>query len=154
MQITSGNLHAPCTWPLHVTSPVTYARTLCAAQLNSRSWVDWAPLHDFAESGTFSERRRSLVSARDVSHDFFRSRWASLDQPSVFVTRLTILHIGYKYSMIGQSYPLFSHLAWVTNIDSRLILALQLLATTRFHFSPAFASFTTPDFEAQKWYLM
>ena len=55
---------------------VTPAHGLCAAELNLRSWVDWAPLHNFAESATFSERQKSVVSARDVSHDFFRLRWA------------------------------------------------------------------------------
>ena len=63
----------PCTWP----HPVTPARGLCAAQLNSWSWVNWTPLHDFAESATSLEHQRSVVSARDVLRDFFCSCWAS-----------------------------------------------------------------------------
>ena len=64
-------------WPLHVTSPVTPGHGLCAAQINSWSWVDWTSLHGFAKSTNSSERKRSVVSACDVSRDFFRSRWAS-----------------------------------------------------------------------------
>ena len=64
----------PCTWP-HL---VILARGPCAAQLNSGSWVDWVPFQGFAKSATFLEQQRSVVSARDVSRDFFRSRWAFL----------------------------------------------------------------------------
>ena len=72
LHVTS--LRDPCTWP----HPVTPAHGLCAAQLNLRSGVNWAPLRGFAESTTSSKRQRSVMSARDVSRDFFRSRWASL----------------------------------------------------------------------------
>ena len=50
---------------------VTLACSLCAAQLNSRSWVNWAPLHGFAKSATFSECQRSILLAPDISRDFF-----------------------------------------------------------------------------------
>ena len=63
-----------CMWP----HPVTPARGLCAAQLDLQNWVDWSPLHDFAKSATFLERQKSIVSARDVSRDFFYWRRASL----------------------------------------------------------------------------
>ena len=94
MQITLGNSHAPCMWPFHValardpcTWPhlVTPASDFCAAQLNLWSWVDWTPLHDFAKSATSLERRKSLVSARDVSRDFFYSRWASFSINLVYL---------------------------------------------------------------------
>ena len=75
--------------------PVTPASDLCTAHLNSRSWVDWAPFHGFAKSATFSDCQRSVVSARDVSCNFFRSGLASpLDQPSVYVTTLTVLQLS------------------------------------------------------------
>ena len=84
MQISSGNLHAPCTQllPRDLTlacdlTPWSLARGPCAAQLNLWSWVNWTPLHNFAKSTNSSERQGSVVSARDVSRDFFRSRWAS-----------------------------------------------------------------------------
>ena len=84
MQITPGNSHAPCTQPLP--RDLTLARDLtpwpltcgpCAAQLNLWSWVNWTALHNFAKSATFLERQRSVVSACDVSCDFFRSHRAS-----------------------------------------------------------------------------
>ena len=87
MQIIPGNSHDPCIWP----HPVTPARDLCASQLNLRTWVNWALFCNFAESANSLERWKSIVSARDVSRDFFCSRWASLlNQLSVF-TRLTVL---------------------------------------------------------------
>ena len=82
MQITLGNSHAPCTqpfftWPLHVTSPRDPCTWPLYSSTHSQSWVNWAPLYGFAESATSSECQRSVVSACDISHDFFRSRWAS-----------------------------------------------------------------------------
>ena len=140
MQITPGNSHAPCMWPLLVAPardpctwphPVIPIRGFCAAQLNLWSWVNWTLLHDFAKNATYSERRRSVVSARDVSRDFFRSRWASLDQPSVFVTRLTILHLTNKCHSIRsirfiQPIALISglHLCNSRSSTSRLVLKL------------------------------
>ena len=85
----------PCTWP----HPVTLARGLCAAQLNSWSWVDWAPLYGFAKSATSSERQRSVVSARDVSRHFFRLRWASL------LINLVCLLLGWSFYNFESSTP-------------------------------------------------
>ena len=39
--------------------------------------MNWTPLHGIAKSTTFLERQRSVVSARNVSRDFFCLRWAS-----------------------------------------------------------------------------
>ena len=64
-----------CTWPLHMNSARNPYMRPCATQLNSQSWVNSAPLHDFAKSTTFLERRRSVVSARDILFDFFHSYW-------------------------------------------------------------------------------
>ena len=84
MQITSSNSHAPCTQPFprdltpaHNLTPWLLTHGLCAAELNLWSWVNWTPLQNFAKSATSLERQRSVVSASDVSRDFFRSRWAS-----------------------------------------------------------------------------
>ena len=62
----------PFTWA----QPVTPAHGFCTAQLNLWSWEDWAAFQGFAKSVTFSKCQRSVVSARDVLHDFFCSRWA------------------------------------------------------------------------------
>ena len=80
MQITPGNSHAPSTWPLHmilVRDLTPWPLYVALVQPNLRSWVDWTLFHNFAKSITASERWRSVVLARDVSRDFFRSRWAS-----------------------------------------------------------------------------
>ena len=106
MQITQGNLHAPCkqllsTWPLHVTSPCDPCTwPLCSPT----QFVELSRLNtslQFCQSATSLERQKSVVSARDILRDFFRSRWAFLNQPSVF-TRLTVLHkyVIYKWSKL------------------------------------------------------
>ena len=82
MQITLGSLYTPCTQPhprdsctwLH---PLIPAYSFCAVQLNLWSWVNWISLQDFAKNAISLECQRSVVSARDISRDFFRSRWAS-----------------------------------------------------------------------------
>ena len=60
-------------WP-HLLTPV---RGFYTAQLNLWSWVDWTPFYNFAKTTTSLERWRSVVSALDVSRNFFHSRWAS-----------------------------------------------------------------------------
>ena len=45
--------------------------------IESWSWVNLTLFHSFAKSKTFLEHQRSVVLARDVSRDFFYSRWAS-----------------------------------------------------------------------------
>ena len=64
-------------WPLHVISSRDPCTWPWCSSAHSRSWVDWTLLHNFAKKTTSLERQRSVVSARDVSCDFFRSRWAS-----------------------------------------------------------------------------
>ena len=98
MQITPGNSHAPCmqplpcdpcTWLFHV----TLARGFCAAQLNLRTWVNWTLFHSFARSTTFSEHQRFVVSAHDVSRDFFRLWWAF---PSINLVYLLLSWLFYN----------------------------------------------------------
>ena len=66
----------PCTWPLHVTLTLNFCTWLLCSLAHSRSWVNWASLHGFAKSAISWECQRSVVSARDISWDFFHSRWA------------------------------------------------------------------------------
>ena len=135
MQITPGNLHAPCMQPVHVTPtrdsciwphPVIPARRLCAAQLNLRSWVDWAPLQNLAKNATFLERQRSVISARDVSRDFFRSRWVSpFNQPNVFVAKLTVLHRYLKSRLAMQRCPTQRFKLWrLSCLTTKAIIGL------------------------------
>ena len=84
----------PCMW-LH---PVTPARDFWSTQLHLRSWVDWAAFHGFAKSATSLERQRSVLLARDVSCDFFRSRWAS---PSINLVCL----LGWLFYNFKSSKP-------------------------------------------------
>ena len=84
------------TWRLHVTSPRDVCTCPWYSSAHSRRWGNWTPLHGFAENTTSLERQRSVVLTRDVSRDFFRSRWASsLINLVCLFTRLTVLHLFY-----------------------------------------------------------
>ena len=70
-------VHDPCKWPLHVIPALSCCPRPLHNQFNSQSWVDWASLYAFTESITFLKRWRFVVSARNVSCNFFYLCWAS-----------------------------------------------------------------------------
>ena len=91
---------------------MTLARDPCIwllpSQLNLQNWVDWAPLHNFAKSATFSKCQRSVMSACDVSRDFFYSYWASpIGYLVVFVLLLGWPFYNFKSSKPNGSASLF-----------------------------------------------
>ena len=92
MQITLGNSHAPCTWPLHVTSPC-----------DSCTWP-WCSSTQFVElsrlntSSRFRRKRNFFRAPKICSVSTWCITWLlpftlsnPFDQLSVFVTRLTVL---------------------------------------------------------------
>ena len=92
----------PCTWPYAVTPArdfTLWPLHVALVQFSLRSWVDWTPLHDFAKSTTSSKRQRSVLSASNVSRNFFHSRWAS---PLI---NLVCLLLGWPFHNSKSSKP-------------------------------------------------
>ena len=91
MQITLGNLHAPCTWALHVTSP----RDPCIWPLCSSTQL--VELSQLNTSSRFCQKHNFFEAPKVRSVSTWRITWfllftltIPLNQPSVFVTRLTV----------------------------------------------------------------
>ena len=123
MQTTLGNLHAPCTWPLYVTSPCDFCMwPMCS----STQFVELSQLNT---SSQFLQKRNFFQLPKICIVSTWYITWLlpftlsiSLNQPSVFVTRLTILHLKRQVpvgnsclvadkdiSEIPQDYVLFTY---------------------------------------------
>ena len=59
------------TWLLHVASAWSCCSQPLLSKFNLRSWVNWTLLHSFGKGTNSLERWSSVVSAHDVSCDFF-----------------------------------------------------------------------------------
>ena len=101
-------VHGLIPWSLHVALSRDSCTQLLPSQLNLRIWVEWTPLYGFAKNTTFLERQSSVMSACDILHDFFYSRWASpFVHPVVLVLLLGWPFYNFKSSKPNKSASLF-----------------------------------------------
>ena len=101
MQITPGNSHAPCMWLLHVTSP----RDPCTWPLCSS--IEFVELSWLNTSSWFRQKYNFFGAPKIRSVSTWRITWIlpftlsiSLNQPSIFVLRLTVLHFKYQVGVV------------------------------------------------------